>query len=35
MKSFIGSNLKIYLSKFYKVDNYTYEEVIKKKQNFF
>ena len=35
IKSFIGSNLKIYLSKFYKVDNFTYEEVIKKNKIFF
>jgi dTDP-4-dehydrorhamnose reductase len=34
-KSFIGSYLKIYLSKFFKVDNYTFEFVMKKKNNFF
>ena len=34
-KSFIGSYLNIYLSKFFKVDNYTFEVVMKKKNNFF
>ena len=34
-KSFIGSNLSIYLSKFFKLDNYTFEVVMKKKKKFF
>ena len=34
-KSFLGSNLKIYLSKFFKVENYSYEQIIKKEKNFF
>ena len=33
--SFLGSNLKIYLSKFYKVNIYSYEQIIKKKREFF
>ena len=34
-KSFLGSNLKIYLSKFYKVDSYSYEKIIGKSKSFF
>ena len=34
-KSFLGSNLKIYLSKFYKVDCYSYEKIIFKNNSFF
>ena len=34
-KSFLGSNLKIYLSKFYKVDCYSYEKIILKSISFF
>ncbi len=34
-KSFLGSNLKIFLSKFYKVDKFSFEEVLKKKKFFF
>ena len=34
-KSFLGSNLKIYLSKFFKTDNFSYEEIFKKKNSFF
>ena len=34
-KSFLGSNLKNFLSKFYKVDNLSYEQIIKKKNIFF
>lgn len=34
-KSFLGSNLKIFLSKFYKVDKFSFEEVLKKKSFFF
>lgn len=34
-KSFIGSNLNIYLSKFFKVDKYTFETVMKKNDDFF
>ena len=30
-KSFLGSNLKFYLSKFYKVDILSFEKVLKKK----
>ena len=34
-KSFLGSNLKFYLSKVYKVDKLSFEEVLKKKKIFF
>ena len=34
-KSFLGSNLRIYLSKFFNVKNYSYEQIIKKNENFF
>ena len=34
-KSFLGSNLKIYLSKFYKIDCYSYEKIILKNNSFF
>lgn len=34
-KSFIGSNLKKYLSKFFKVDHLSFEKVFKKKKSFF
>ena len=34
-KSFLGSNLKIFLSKFYDVDIYSYEQIKKKKIFFF
>ena len=34
-KSFLGSNLKIYLSKFYKVDCHSYEKVIFRDNSFF
>ena len=34
-KSFLGSNLKFYLSKFYKVDILSFEKVLKKKIIFF
>ena len=34
-KSFLGSNLKIYLSKFYEVDCYSYEKIIFKSNSFF
>ena len=34
-KSFLGSNLKIFLSKFYQVDKLSFEEVFKKKIIFF
>lgn len=34
-KSFIGSNLKNYLSKMYHVDSYSFEEIYKKKETFF
>ena len=34
-KSFLGSNLQIYLSRFFKTDNFSYEEIFKKKKFFF
>ena len=34
-RSFLGSNLKIYLSKFYKVDCFSYEKILLKSSNFF
>ena len=34
-KSFLGSNLKKRLSKYFKIDNYSYENVISKKNDFF
>lgn len=34
-KSFVGSNLKKYLSKFFKVDHLSFEQVFKKKNSFF
>ena len=34
-KSFLGSNLKRYLSNIYDIDNYSYEEIIKNKIFFF
>ena len=34
-KSFVGSNLKKYLSKFFKVDHLSFEQVFKKKKSFF
>jgi dTDP-4-dehydrorhamnose reductase len=34
-KSFLGSNLTIYLSNFYTVDNFSYEEIILKDKIFF
>ena len=34
-KSFLGSNLTIYLSKYYNVDNFSFNKVIKKNLNFF
>ena len=34
-KSFLGSNLNLYLSKFYEIEMLSYEQAIKKKINFF
>lgn len=34
-KSFLGSNLKTYLSKYYEVEQFSFEKVIKKSNNFF
>lgn len=34
-KSFVGSNLKKYLSKFFKVDHLSFEQVFKRKKSFF
>ena len=34
-KSFLGSNLKKRLSKYFKIDNYSYENVISKNNDFF
>ena len=34
-KSFLGSNLTIYLSKYYNVDNFSFNKALKKKSNFF
>ena len=34
-KSFLGSYLKKHLSKFYKVDNYSYEHIIEREYSFF
>ncbi len=34
-KSFLGSNLKIYLSNFFEVDNFSYEKTFNQKESFF